>query len=97
MCKVVSLEVIDDENAIAFLSGGDDLDITYTGDTELSVLGSSVYAEMFGDVDVFLGAMEHLDAYEYNYLKDVFNLNKSEILDMLPSAVAQYKMNKGEC
>ena len=96
MCKVVSLEVIDDENAIAFLVGGDGLSVTYTGDIELAALGSSIYAEMFGEVDVFLGAMEHLDTYEYIHLKAAFNQNKSEILDMLPPAIAQYKMNKGE-
>lgn len=96
MCKVVSLEVIDDENAIAFLVGGDALSVKYTGDIELAALGSSIYAEMFGDVDVFLGAMEHLDDCLYTDLECIFNQNKSEILDMLPSAVAQYKMNKGE-
>ena len=96
MCKVVSLEVIDDENAIAFLVGGDGLSVTYTGNIELTNLGSSVYAEMFGEVDVFLGATEHLDDYLYTDLEYIFNQNKPEILDMLPSAFAQYKMNKGE-
>ena len=96
MCKVVSLEVIDDENAIAFLVGGDGLSVTYTGNIELTNLGSSVYAEMLGEVDVFLGATEHLDDYLYTDLEYIFNQNKPEILDMLPSAIAQYKMNKGE-
>ena len=96
MVKVTSLEVIDDENAIAFLGEGDSLDITYTGEIELTRIGSSIYAEMFGEVDVFLGAMEYLDAYECTHLKAASNQKKSEILDMLPSAIAQYKMNKGE-